>query len=147
MNSYQQLKEKHRQEVERFPMFFAFNNKQFAEGMKSLGLEPGDTDKIYKLGDTGGFYRRSDAAALREMFDRHEGEMQAAIDGDPTGEGFCYEMFSYELSNHEFIVTGRISDTLDALGLTEEEVRANPKLKHGLALALEEQREGASVNW
>ena len=147
MNSYLQMKERHSHEFEEFPIFFAFDNKQFADGMKSLGLDPAETDKIYTLPGTGGFYRKSDAQWLRDIFDQHDKEFQEAIDADPTGEGFVFDMFSYELSNHEFGITGTVSDTLDALGLTEEEVRANPKLKHGLALALEEQKEGASVNW
>jgi len=38
MNSYLELKEKHQKEVNEFPMFFAFNDKQFKEGMKKFGL-------------------------------------------------------------------------------------------------------------
>lgn len=127
-------------------MQFAFSNKQFEEGMKKLGLDPADTDKIYGMSGTGGFYRRSDAPALHEMFDRHEKEMSEAIQGDITGDGFIYDMFDYELSNHEFTYTGSTEETLSALGLTEDEVISDPKLIHGLKKAIKSQREWAATH-
>ena len=62
------MKNKHQKEVNEFPFFFAFSNNQFDEGMRKFGLDPKDTDKIYKLGSTGGFYLRTDADKLHEMF-------------------------------------------------------------------------------
>lgn len=138
-NKYNALKEKHQKEVNDFPMFFAFNNSQFEEGMKKLGLKPTDTKKIYKLGNTGGFYRRSDSDALHEMFHRHTEEMSAAIAADPTGDGFIYDMFNYELANHEYGYTGDLEPTLDALGLTMDEIRKDPRLTHGLEKARKNQ--------
>ncbi len=134
-NRYLEIKRRHQQEIDDFPMAFAFSREQFKEGMASLGLTPDDTDKIFKLGDTGGFYRRTDAPALRALFDRHEREMSGAIAADETGEGFVFEMFDYELANHEYCITGDVSDTLEALGLTREKVNTDPRLKHGLAKA------------
>ena len=137
MTDYMELKKRQQEEINRFPMFFAFNNKQFKEGMEKLGLEPGDTNLIYKLGNTGGYYRRSDAEELYNMFERHERERQEAIKAD-TGEGYCFQMFDYELANHEFGYTERLSDTLEALDLTIEEVKNSPQLSRGLKFALEE---------
>ena len=131
MNKYQELREKQQAEVNAFPMFFAFNQKQFEEGMQSLGLKPTDTKKIYKLGNTGGFYRKSDSAAFHEMFRRHTKELEDAITSDPTGDGFIFDMFDYELANHEYNYTHDPEPTLDALGLTMEQVRAEPRLFHG----------------
>ena len=48
MNRYQEIKEKHQKDVDNFRMFFAFNRKQFDEGMRSIGLEPDNTGAIYK---------------------------------------------------------------------------------------------------
>lgn len=131
MNKYQELREKQQAELNAFPMFFAFNQKQFEEGMKNLGLKPTDTKKIYKIGNTGGFYRKSDAPAFREMFMRHTKEREDAIAADPTGDGFIFDMFDYELANHEYNYTHDPEPTLDALGLTMEQVRAEPRLFHG----------------
>ncbi|NYC95062.1 hypothetical protein DFN09_003049 [Clostridium acetobutylicum] len=65
-NKYIEMKRKHQKEVNNFPMFFAFSKEQFKEGMKKLGLEPSETNKIYKFGNTGGFYKRTDSAKLKK---------------------------------------------------------------------------------
>ena len=139
MNSYQELKKKHQKEFNLFPIFFAFSNEQFDEGMRNLGLEPNDTNAIYRLGDTGGFYRKTDRLAFSEMRNRHDAEMKAAIDADTTGEGFIFDMFDYELSNHEYCYTGDLTDTLQALDLTKDDINASAKLKHGLQKAIKNQ--------
>lgn len=139
MNAYRELKDKHQKEVNDFPMFFAFSEAQFAEGMLSLGLKPSETDKLYKFGNTGGFYRKSDSPKLKEMFDRHAKEMKEAIAADPTGDGFIYDMFDYELANHEYGYTRDISDAVRALGLSVDEINADERLLHGLKKACREQ--------
>jgi len=137
-NPYRELKERQQQEVHEFPFFFAFNDNQFIEGMKRFGLSVEDTDKIYKFGDTGGFYLRTDAARLREMSDRHEAERKAAIAADKRGNGYIYHMFRDELINHEFTWTDELEDTLDALGITLEEINDDPRLKRGLEKAMKD---------
>ena len=139
MNTYLKLKQKHQEEVNSFPMAFAFNQKQFEEGMKKIGLKPTDTDKVYGMRGTGGFYKKTDHDKLSEMFDRHKEEMKNAIESDKTGDNFIYDMFNYELSNHEYVITYSVDDTLNALGLTEEEVNNNPVLLHGLQKARKAQ--------
>lgn len=130
-NAYSVLKKKHQQEVNDFPMIFAFNNEQLEEGMKKLGLTMDDGDKMYAMGG-GTFIRKIDAEAFHKMFDRHSKEMKEAIEGDKTGDGFVFDMFAFELANHEYGYTGEIDDTLDALGLTFDEVHAKENLLHGL---------------
>jgi len=137
-NPYRELKERQQKEVREFPFFFAYNDNQFIEGMKRFGLSIEDTDKIYKFGDTGGFYLRTDAARLREMSDRHEAEREAAIAADKRRNGYIYHMFRDELINHEFTWTDELDDTLDALGITLEEVNDNPRLKRGLEKAMKD---------
>ena len=141
-NKYLELKAKHQQEVDDFPMFFAFSESQFEEGMKKLGLKPTDTKLIYKLGSTGGFYRKSDSQALKDMFLRHRQEQADAIAADKTGKGYIYDMFNYELANHEYAYTGDLEPTLDALGLTIEEVRADERMKNALEKACK-----AQIDW
>jgi len=143
MNKYTQLKNKHQEEVDNFPMFFAFSNQQFEEGMKKLGLDPSETDKLYKLGGTGGFYRKTDAEALHGMFNRHDKEMKQAME---TDDQFIYDAFDYELGNHEYIVTYSVTDTLRALGLTMEEVNNNPRLLSALKKARKAQEDWYNKN-
>ena len=134
MNRYADLKQRQQQEFGTFPMQYAFSNQQFAEGMAALGLKPADTDKIYKV-PGGGFYRREDGSRLKTMMDRFDQELHEAVAGDKTGDGFIYEMFLYELENYEYGCTMDLSETLDALGYTPEDIKADPRLSHGLERA------------
>jgi hypothetical protein len=138
MNTYLQLTNTHEKEFNSFPIFWAFSDKQFKEGMEKFGLAVDDIDKLYKLSG-GGFYRKTDSKAFRDLLDRHEKEMSDAIAADKTGEGFILEMFDYELSNHEFTYTGDTEDTIDALGLSQGDFDNNPALKAGLRLAIKAQ--------
>lgn len=79
-------------------MFFAFTQESFEKGMKKLGLNPLEVDKIYKIGYTGGFYKREDSKMLYKMFERHSKELQKAIKNDKTRDGFIFQMFNYELA-------------------------------------------------
>ena len=97
-------------------MRFAFSQEQFNEVMKEWGLHPKkDLDKIARI-PFGGFIQKKDAPLMHETFARHHRELQAAIDADPTGEGFIKDMFLYELENHEYSYTGTVEDALDSLG-------------------------------
>lgn len=115
---YQELKAKQQKEVNDFPFFFAFSNKQFEEGMRKFGLEPTDTDKIYKLGNTGGFYLKTDSAKLKEMFNRHDREMSEAMKDD----SFVISAFTYEMGNHEFQLSYDKEEVLGACGLGLEDM-------------------------
>ena len=122
-------------EVNALPIQFAFNQEQFREIMKGWGLRPKmDLDKIARI-PFGGFIQKKDSPLIRETFARHRRELQAAIDADPTGEGFIKDMFFSELENHEYSYTGSAEETLDSLGLSFEDVAADPRLARGLDLA------------
>jgi hypothetical protein len=146
MNAYTALKSRHQQEVNDFPMFFAFSDEKFAEGMKKLGLNPEDTDKIVSLKGTGGFFRKSDDSKLGEIFARHKRERDEAIAADKTGKGYIYQMFRFELANHEFDYTEELDDTLLALGLTMEDIEKSKPLKRGLEMAKKAVRKESVLN-
>jgi chaperonin cofactor prefoldin len=134
MSKYTELKAKHQAEVDAFPFGFAFNQKQFDEMMKEFGLTPDDTDKIYKIGG-GGYIRKTDSEAMNEMFERHEAEHKAAMQDDE----YLYEMFYYELANHEYGYTQDLTDTLEALDLTIEEINTDPRMADALKRAIAAQ--------
>lgn len=48
-NQYQEMRNRQQAEVNAFPMFFAFNKQQFAEGMRKLGLSPSDTRQVCSI--------------------------------------------------------------------------------------------------
>lgn len=136
MNPYLTLKEKHQKEINEFPFGFCFNDQQYNEMMANWGLTPEDTDKIYSIGG-GGYIRKSDSEAMNEMFDRHEREVEAARTENKND--YLYHMFNYELANHEYGYTYDATDTLDALGLTMEEIEADERMLEAFKRAIKNQ--------
>ena len=136
MGKYTELKSRHQKEVNEFPFGFAFSPEQFDRMMREWGLTPDDTDKIYSIGN-GGYIREYDSDAMNEMFARHKAERKAMMDD----EEYLYDMFRYELANHEYGYTYDVSDTLDALGLTLEQIKADEKLSKAFDKALKKYKE------
>lgn len=117
---YLHLVNTHQQELNDFPIMWAFNDEQFAEGMQKLGLKETDTDKIHFVGN-GGFMKKTSWRAFEMMMMRHERERAEAFKDDE----FVYDAFLYELANHEFCITYEFEPTLAALGLTEDDLKAD----------------------
>ena len=136
MNRYLEYKNKKQEEFNKFPMKFAFSDKQFEEAMKELGLTPEDTDKVVSIG-CNGFIKKEDSQAFVEMINRNKEEFERLVVEDKTGEGFICDMFDYELRNHEYgyVYSQAIEETLDCLGFTEEDVAKDPRLSKGLEIA------------
>lgn len=143
MNPYVALKNQHQKEVNEFPLGFAFNEEQFNEMMAKWNLTPDDVDKIYRFGSVfGAFVRKSDSKALHEMLDRHVKERETAI--KENKDDYLYHMFNYELANHEYSYTEDVTDTLDALDLTLEDIKADPRMDEALKRACKHQME---ISW
>lgn len=140
MESYEAMQKRHQQEVNAFPMKWAFNNRQLEQGMRELGLNPSQTNEIVGIGG-GGFIRRSDRQAFIDMFKRQNAEQKAALAAQKTGDEYAYQMFLHELGNHEYVITGDLSDTLDACGLSAEQINNDPKLRRALARAIKDYME------
>lgn len=136
MSKYTELKAKHQAEVNAFPLGFAFNQSQFDEMMKKWDLKPTDIREILSIGG-GGYIRRSDADAFKAIMGRHEIEMRMAM--KKNEDDFLFHMFNYELANHEYCYTYELDDTLDALGLTIDEINADPIMADALKRAIAAQ--------
>lgn len=146
MESYRELRDRQQKEFNELPLGFAFSDKQFDEMMEKWGLDPEkDLDKIYRV-PGGGFIQKKDHEHFHEVLDRHNVEMEAAKAADEDGTGFLYQMFKYELDNHEYGYTGDFEDALDSLGLTWEEVAASPRLLKALDKASSEIRKREVVD-
>ena len=139
-NQYAELRDKIQKEYDEFPIGFAFSDKQFEEQMEKLGLTKDDTDKVVSIG-AGGFIRKDDVEKFKELNRRSNEAEQEAMDNDKTGEGYIKDMFDYELANHEYGYTYDLTDTLEAVGLTMEDIQNDERLKRGLELALKRYRE------
>ncbi len=140
MNKYRELQAAQEKERNAFPFMFAFDQKQFDDGMKGLGLDPKDMDKIISIG-YGGYIRKTDKGALLSMRVKHNKEIKDAIAADKDGTGYIFDMFEYELANHEYCITWDFDDTLDALGLTMDQVNSDPRMVKALQRAHKETRE------
>lgn len=138
MNQYQEMMDRQQQEFNALPLGFAFGQKQFDKMMEGWGLHPErDIGKISSIG-AGGYLQKKDVELLRRTRARHQKELEAAIEEDRTGAGFIYQMFFYELANHEYGYTRDAEDTLDALGYTIEQVQADQRLRRGFERACKE---------
>ena len=141
MESYRELRERQQKEFNELPLGFAFSMEQFRGMMERWGLDPEkDQDKIVRL-PVGGFLQKKDRDYYQEVTERHYAELEAAKKSDTDGTGFLYQMFLFELDNHEYGYTGDLEDTLDCLGLTWEELKASPVMLKALDKASTEIRE------
>ncbi len=138
MNTYLEFKKSQQDEINNFPMFFAFSQEQLNKGMEKLELKPTDTNKILSIG-AGGFIKKANKNTFTKMFKSRDKAFKNKIAADKTGEGFIFDMFNYELANHEYCVTMSTFDTFEALGISLKEVNDNKALLHGLKLAIAEQ--------
>lgn len=140
-NPYIELKRKHQREINAFPLGFAYNMDQFNEMMAKWNLTSDDVDKIYRI-DIGTYLRKCDSEAFHELLERHTKEIETAR--TENKDDYLYHMFNYELANHEYNYTGELDDTLDALGLTLEEIEANPIMDEALKRAIKNQQD---IDW
>lgn len=97
-NPYIEYKEKNRKQFHSLPIFFAFSREQFKKAMEERGLTENDTDKIYRLSDTGGFYLKSDAEKIHSFFNQPD-NLSELMESE---KGFAYSAFYYELGDHEY---------------------------------------------
>lgn len=125
MESYRQMQERHQKEMNDFPIAFAYSDQQFDDGMRKLGLDPSETDKVVRV-FYGAFIRREDYDALMEMFERHSKEERDAF--IKNEDDWAYHAFRYELANHEYSYTGDYEPALEACGFTLDELKQYPDL-------------------
>ena len=125
MESYRQMQKRHQKEMNSFPIAFAYSDQQFDDGMRMLGLDPSETDKVCTPFHAA-FLRKTDLPALLEMFKRHSKEERDAF--IKNEDDWAYHAFRYELANHEYSYTGDYEPALEACGFTLEELKQYPDL-------------------
>ena len=138
MNKWKEITNKHQEEYNNFEgKFFAFSEKQFEKGMKKIGLNENDIDKIVSIG-CGGYILKSREKAYKNMFDKQHEEIDRLIKEDVTGEGFIKDMFYYALSNLEYCISRDDKEILNYLDLKLEDFKNNKALRSGFSLAKKE---------
>lgn len=134
-NLYKVMKERQHERFNNFDgIFYAFSEEQFAEGMQKFGLT--DKKQVVNLG-AGCYVLRNRLPELQALSELCRNELQGAIAEDKTGKGFIYDMFRYEMIQHEYGYTGEIEDVLEALDISLFEIKNSVPLSRGLGLAIE----------
>jgi hypothetical protein len=116
--AYLDLQEKHREELNAFPIAYAFNDKQLEEALKKLGVE--SKDECVTVFGHGDIVKRGDAKKFLDMLKRHTQEIKDAIVADKE---FAEAAFLYEMDNHEYAINwDGDDDVLRCLGLDYDEL-------------------------
>ena len=133
MREYTELRNRHQKRVNDFLSkyaFFAFDQEQFHEGLDRLQIRKDDAVQFCP----GGYMIRSRLPEYIKLAEDLRKERDLAAK-EPE---FAFDMFRYELANHEYSYTGSSEDAIDALGYTFDEIRADPVLKEALNKAINE---------
>ena len=114
--TYKELKARHQENLNAFPIGAAFTNDQFDKMMREWGLTSDDTDKICSIG-AGCFIRKTDKQAFHEMVETQHKELSKAMkDIEFFESAALYEMF-----NHEYGINYQADwDVINALGYEVE---------------------------
>ena len=138
MNLYKVLKDKQQARMDDFLYqyaFFAFSNEQFDRGLAKLGVAETDAEEKIRSFGSGGFVLATKAKDLMQIVNQSVEEQAQAVADPETGKQFAFDMFYYELLNHEFQLTMNSAETLQALGYTWNDLKKNPVLNEALRLA------------
>ena len=134
MSKYSTFKKSKQQKVDEFPMMFAFSQEQLEEGKARLGVT--DNKELLSIG-AGGFIRKSDREKFDNLFIQLDKELAENLNDDE----FLYEAFLYELANHEYCYSWDLTDSLDVLGLTVEQVKSDDRMYSILKKAIVQYKE------
>lgn len=128
---YLDLKKKHQEEFEVFPIAYAFNDKQLQEALEKLGATKEEVITVFGHGD---IVKRTDAKALIALLERQDEEMKQRLKDDAE---FAEAAFLYEMDNHEYAINwDGDADVLGCFNLTFDKIN-----KWGLQAAYRNARE------
>jgi hypothetical protein len=116
--NYQQYQKNSAERINNLPMFFAFSDAQFAEGMAKIGLAKEDTKQIFSLGG-GGYIKKTDSHLLEKVLEENEIDRKSVIADDKE----LLNAIVYELGNHEYCITGDPEPTCSALDISLDDER------------------------
>lgn len=132
--TYKEVKEKYQKQINDFPCIVAFSKKSVEEKLSDLNVN--SIDDLKQI-IPGYFIRKSDIEDFKQININKQTEIKTLYNGY-KGYRFAKSMFKYELNNQEYCITYDLTDTLEALNLTLEEIESNKNLRIGLKLAKKE---------
>lgn len=127
---YLDLQEKHRKELEDFPIAYAFSDEQLKRALVKLNATKEECVTVFGHGD---IVKRTDAKAFVALLTRQTEEMKQKLKSDPE---FAEAAFLYEMDNHEYAINwSGDEDVLDCFSITFDDIR-----KWGLQMAYDSAR-------
>ena len=131
---YKKYKENRQIEFNKLPIYWAFGEQQFQELLKKLNLQdtPEDLKKLVNVG-CGGLMLKSDLPLLKnhnETFSKDK-----LLFWLTHNFKFAYSALRYEMNNHEYYYTCDITDTLESLNITFEDIQKSGYLKLAFLIA------------
>ena len=116
--AYLDLQEKHRQEINEFPIEYAFSNQQLEEALVKLGAK--SKDECVTVFGHGDIVKRENAKPFLDMLKRHTKETQEAM----KDKEFAEAAFRYEMDNHEYAINwDGDDDVLACFGMKYEDLK------------------------
>ncbi len=97
--AYLEMKKRHVEELNKFPIAYAFNDEQLKEALVKLGVE--SIDECVTVCGHGDIVKRENAPKFIAMLERQASEVKEALKNDAD---FAYEAFRYEMDNHEYAI-------------------------------------------
>ena len=112
---YSEMKAKHREDFNKFPMGAAFGKQQFEEMMAKWGLTTSEEDckKILSLG-YGAYIRKVDEAEYNKLMEKFAKEKENFLANDDG----LKDALKYEFGNQECGYTWNFEDAIKALGFS-----------------------------
>ena len=116
--AYLDLIEKHREEVNNFPIAYAFDNKQLEEALEKLGATKDECVTIFGHGD---IVKKENAPKFIAMLKRHTQELKDLITND---KDIAEAAFRYEMDNHEYAINyDGDDDVLSCFGMDFDDLQ------------------------
>ncbi len=136
MESYEEMKKRHSEEVAAFPMKFPMDDVQFVEMMHEwhLPLNKSGIRKLVKVND-GAYIRKKDARALEAMAARHTYEVRKGVLEGEEKEKFAFDA----LTDMAETLGEDINSIVERLGI-ESEVREDGTLRKAYEKACNSQK-------
>lgn len=117
-NAYLDLQDKHREELNNFPIAYAFNEQQLQEALIKLEVE--DIKECVTVMGHGDIVKKENAPKFINMLKRQRKEV---LDLLCSSDEIAEKAFLYEMDNHEYAINwDGDADVLAAFGMDEDDL-------------------------
>ena len=138
---YLDLKKRHEQELNDFPIAYAFNDEQLKEALIKLGATKEECVTVFGHGD---IVKKENAPKFIAMLKRHTKEVRDAVTND---KDLAVAAFLYEMNNHEYCINyDGDGDVLGCFGLEWDDLE-KLDLKTAYRIARKEHMRLAHEEW